>query len=251
MMRGSMSQLAFGAGMSPLLRARRVLVWLALGSLTSCRGAEREPEALLGPEVPSRGCQGRNDCTVEGRFAEPGCVAVTDGFGVCVDEAPAATEPSDYASMYSPEADQCDGTRPCESGSCYWVVVYPSGYCTPGVAGPPTNVCLSDLCASDDDCGGGWCAPRGVGRTDRIAGGFIRQCFAASCRVNADCTARAGGVCAFVSGLCVPPEGGGFQTYEPSALACVYPGGCVGSNECPLAHDCRIVDGEARCVLRD
>jgi hypothetical protein len=215
---------------------------LAWGYLVSCQADEAEaPPELLGPDNPSRGCEtacGR----VESR--EPECVHVTDGFGVCVDEPAPATEPTVYPSP----VDECDGTTPCESGTCYSVAIYPAGFCTGDSGGGMENRCLSDECASDDDCESGWCAPRGVGKGDEIRGGFIRRCFPASCRANADCSARAGGICAFVAELCVSRYEAVFQGYEPPQLACVYPGGCSDSSECPSTHRCRVQDGEARCV---
>jgi hypothetical protein len=216
---------------------------LASGALASCESSDAADE-LLGLEAPPRGCQGRNDCTVEGRFAEPGCLAVTDGFGVCVDEVAVATAPS------LPMYDECDGSRPCESGECYAVAVW-IDFCGPGGGGGVTNYCLSDECDSDDDCDTGWCAPRGVGTDGVRRGGYIRRCFPASCHADADCNARAGGVCAFIEGHCMSREDPGFDYYESPTLTCVYPGGCIAASDCPPPYVCRIVDGESRCIARD
>jgi hypothetical protein len=87
------------------------------------------------------------------------------------------------------------------------------------------NACGVDQCAKDVDCAPGQiCAPAGV------LGLEIRACIDAHCKVDADCTAHAGGVCAPVLASCCNAVAG---------LFCVYPGagGCRRDADCPPMPD--------------
>ena len=86
---------------------------------------------------------------------------------------------------------------------------------------PVHNVCAVDQCAKDVDCAPGQlCAAAGT------FGLEIRACVNASCRLDTDCTAHPGGVCAPIQEPCCPASAG---------LYCVYPsaGGCRRNVDCP------------------
>jgi hypothetical protein len=192
--------------------------------------------------IPSLGCQNASDCPSSER-AE--CVPISDGFRACAAEPPApATEPG-----VQDDDESCDSARPCETGTCYAVAIWPggAGYC--GAGGVDVlNRCLVEECSSDADCpDNGFCAPRGVvGQLHRQQ--FpLRHCIPAACKANAGCTDRPGGVCALVGGDCVPSEIRIFD-YFPPQLACVYPDGCTHHADCPQRHECTVVDGAAVCV---
>jgi hypothetical protein len=141
-------------------------------------------------------------------------------------------------------ADECNATTPCAAGStCYPVLAFAGGLC--GNAPPVVrNACRKDGCAADSDCPGGVCGPRGLTVDEQILGGAIRECITASCKSNADCTARANGMCALVQATCSG------STYLPPELACVYPDGCTGSENCPRTGGtiCRVLNGVGSCV---
>jgi hypothetical protein len=90
------------------------------------------------------------------------------------------------------------------------------------------------------------CGPRGLTVDDQIIGGAIRQCIKASCKSNADCTAQANGMCALVQATCSG------STYLAPELACVYPSGCTGNENCPttMASTCRVLEGVGTCVTQ-
>jgi len=162
-------------------------------------------------------CQSPADCPSPNTDAICADV-VPGGYRVCVSHAPVADKPS-----VNPSGDQCDGTRPCASGTCYEAAQYPSGQC--GLGGVSIqNLCRSDGCSSDADCPGGICGPQGLTSENNVSGGYVRQCFHADCHSNADCAEHAQGVCAFVAGGC--PTTLGFHMFHPAQLACVYPDGC-------------------------
>src|SRR5262249_30646036 len=127
----------------------------------------------------SGSCQSDTDC--------PGgsCLALTPGgYRVCV-------VPPVQATTCTSSYDQCCPSTKnlCAAGApCY------AGPLVPLCTGAPMamhNQCGVDQCAKDLDCAPGQiCVPAG-------AFGFeIRACFDAYCKVDADCTAHAGGVCA-------------------------------------------------------
>jgi hypothetical protein len=90
---------------------------------------------------------------------------------------------------------------------------------------PHHNVCGVDQCAKDVDCAPGQiCAPAGA------LGLEIRACLAAHCKVDADCAAHAGGVCAPVLAPCCNAAAG---------LFCTYPGlgGCRRNTDCAPRPD--------------
>lgn len=185
-------------------------------------------------------CQAPADCTL-GNSGDPQCAEVfPGGYRVCVYQTPVAIKPS-----MNPAGDQCDGTRPCTSGTCYEVQQFPSGVC--GLGGVSIqNLCRSDGCSSDADCSDGICSPRGLTSENNVSGGFVRQCFHADCRSNTDCTAHPQGVCALVAGGC--PNTPGFRPFHPSQLACVYPDGCFSNADCGQGS-CMVVAGSGVCVV--
>jgi hypothetical protein len=185
-------------------------------------------------------CQVSTDCTLT-NSGEPHCVEIVPGgYRICVYQAPVVTTPS-----MNP-TDQCDGMRPCASGACYQGLEFPSGQCGLGGASVQ-NLCRSDSCSSDADCSDGICGPRGLVSDDNVSGGYVRQCFHADCRANADCTAHPQGVCAVVAGYC--PSTLGFRRYHPAQLACVYPDGCFSNSDCKHGS-CVVVGGAGVCVTQ-
>src|SRR6185437_5821899 len=131
--------------------------------------------------------------------------------------------------------NQCCTTSDCTAGAgCY-----PAGEIQAcGGAFPGYNICISDSCASDADCAKNEiCAPAGA------FGYPKRQCFAADCKMDADCTAKPGGACVPIGGnhCCSLPI--------PDGLGCGYPGNCAGGTSCPSGQECRLdtTSGMASC----
>jgi len=111
-----------------------------------------------------------------------------------------------------------------------------SGDCGTGryfcATGEPNGYCQRE-CGKDADCPDGQiCAPAGTLNFK------IRACVAAGCKVDADCTAYPGGVCAPIDDPCCNATAG---------LSCVYPGGCRHSSDCPPQHFCQITGSQAAC----
>jgi len=113
-------------------------------------------------------------------------------------------------------------------------------------------MCRKDTCASDADCPEGICGPRGFASEDLVSGGAIRQCIKADCKTSAECTAKAGGMCALVQSGCVKTSAAGAQSFYPAQLACVYSDGCTNNTGCPRTASsgsiCKVVDGKGVCV---
>jgi hypothetical protein len=162
-----------------------------------------------------------SDCTTDDECPEGACVETgPEGPRVCT-----RTVPEAMGCDPSHQGDQC-----CTSADCAQLgmgaVCIDNGF-FPACGGPPPppqNVCLSDICQSDETCFSGFCAPAGS------FGYPGRTCVPAFCRTNADCTAAPGGFCAPIDSPCCPVREG---------LACVYPGGCQRSADC----------AEGACVL--
>jgi hypothetical protein len=137
---------------------------------------------------------------------------------VCV--LPPATATSCTGSL-----DQCCPATQhlCPKGApCYLGPLVP--VCT-GIPLQPHNQCGIDQCAKDVDCAPGQiCALAGT------LGLLIRACVNAHCKVNADCTAHPGGICAPVEDPCCTASDG---------LFCVYPAdGCRKDADCGSQHYC-------------
>jgi hypothetical protein len=166
------------------------------------------------------------DCTSDAQCSGGTCAEITPGgYKVCLDPPPEAT------TCAAPQGgmDECCTSTDCTGGSkCYSSATL--GECE-GPAMVVTNQCLADKCQVDLDCEAGGadlptiCAPAG-------AFGFpIRTCFTAYCKVDADCTEKAGGVCAPVSQPCC---------VSPAGLGCVYPGGCAKDADCGAGNTCQL-----------
>jgi hypothetical protein len=159
------------------------------------------------------------DCTLGGTDCHNStrCVEVTaGGYRVCA--------------VKFPEASTCAGpgecckTSDCQSGQ----ICYPEPL-APACGGPVVidgNVCSGDLCTSDAACGANEiCAPAGTFERK------VRMCVPAGCRLDTDCKASPGGICAPVSGGCCN---------APFGLYCVYPGvGCRSNADC-ASGNCQI-----------
>jgi hypothetical protein len=163
--------------------------------------------------VPAGDCHSDTDCP-----AGP-CVAITPGgFRVCVSPPTVATACTGSLDQCCPAAQEaCAGNAPCYVGPLVPV-------CS---TLPPVhhNVCGVDQCSTNVDCAPGQiCAPAGV------LGLEIRACIAAHCKVDTDCTAHPGGVCAPVQAPCCNAVAG---------LFCVYP----GSGGCRRDADCASLPG--------
>jgi Cys-rich repeat protein len=90
----------------------------------------------------------------------------------------------------------------------------------------PFNQCAIDQCGQDADClNGQICGLAGT------LGRQIRACLPAGCKVDADCTAAPGGICAPVKEPCCGTSAG---------LACVYPAaGCRQNADCGDGQYCQ------------
>ncbi|MCC6556082.1 MAG: hypothetical protein IT372_24235 [Polyangiaceae bacterium] len=168
------------------------------------------------------------DCDTGADCPGSECVEITPGgFRVCrVDPVPAT-------SCQEPNLDECCSSAECDVGECLTQPIVP--YC----GGPQPaiyNVCAADQCAGDLDCGeGAICAPAGT------LGRQVAACAAASCKLDTDCAAEPGGICAPVDDYCCG---------SPTGLFCVYPSdGCRTSSECPSGQYCEISpEGRTHCV---
>lgn len=172
-----------------------------------------------------------------------GCAEMPSGYRVCTFQAPQATMPS-----ASPAQDECDASRPCETGGCFNIPVFPSGICDTGR--PSThNVCRDNECTMDSQCpANSICGPAGFSATEEFGGGTVRQCVLATCRSNTEC--RSGGVCSLVQAGCDLPAADGSFAYLPPQLACVYANGCTSTSNCPNGSVCKVISGEGVCVTR-
>jgi hypothetical protein len=168
-----------------------------------------------GGSVPNSGdCQTEADCPNGGICAElsPG------GFRVCVSPiAPATT-------CDAPGLDQCClPDMPCPNNEpCLAGPLVP--FCT-GVQIQPYNQCAVDQCSKDADCA--------TSQICGLAGALglrIRACLYAACKLDTDCTAHPGGICAPVKQPCCGATAG---------LFCIYP----SSNGCRTDADCPPIAG--------
>jgi hypothetical protein len=188
------------------MQLRFVAVGCMLATAFACSKEQSGGEGGAGGDgVPPTGeCDRAQDC-------EQGedCVEVTPGgWRICVAPVEEATSCTD------PANEPCCSTADCQEGVC---VDGPVTLDCGGIYVPGFNACATDLCQSDSDCtsgdGPGVCLPQAM------LGYKVRGCLPAACRVNADCTAEAGGYCALVRDECCYKTG----------LYCVYPSnGCLG-----------------------
>jgi hypothetical protein len=180
----------------------------------------------------SHGCKTSADCN-----GNP-CVALTPGgYQVCITPPPEATMCIDMMT------DQCCTSADCAAkggGGCYAAMNLQ--FC--GGAQLSSNWCVKDGCMSDADCAGtgspAICAPAGAFSEPK------RECFAAYCKTDADCTTMAGGACVVIgnNGCCKLPA--------PFGLACVYPGDCVNNTDCGnTQQQCGInpATGRSQCQM--
>jgi hypothetical protein len=154
-------------------------------------------------------------------------VALTPGgFRVC------QTPPQKATVCGVPALDQCCAGMPCaDNAPCYAGPLVP--LCA-GIPMPAHNQCAVDQCSQDADCAAGQlCGLAGT------LGAEIRSCVPAACKVDGDCAASAGGVCAPVNEPCCGVSAG---------LSCVYPiGGCRRNDDCgPMAY-CQVTGAAATC----
>jgi hypothetical protein len=103
----------------------------------------------------------------------------------------------------------------------------------------PHNQCGVDQCAKDVDCAANQiCAPAGT------VGLEIRACINAHCKLDYDCIAHPGGICAPAQDPCCVATDG---------LFCVYPanGGCRKSAQCGQGQYCLpdTATGVASCQI--
>jgi hypothetical protein len=194
-------------------------------------------EPLSVPGVPYLGCLGAGDC------AGADCVPITDGFSACAyrqRELDAGLDPGRYG--------ECGPDQPCETGTCLTLSTAAANRCTPG-GFDITSSCIGDECSSDADCpNGGLCAPAGVAGTSKLSAFPRRRCLTATCKSNADCTAKPGGICGMIRDECMPitVQQWGFRD---ARVACIYPDGCTTNSGCSAGY-CDVLDGAATCLLR-
>lgn len=133
----------------------------------------------------------------------------------------------------------CCSDAACGDGRCVALVTSPV-QCSATAGFDVHNECVTDACASNDDCSiERACTPAGFDSA--------RSCIPADCRTDGDCTAEPGGACVVLEGgCCVVAIGGG-----PSRvvrLACAYPSdGCQSDADCDEGSWCSGSDGRAHC----
>jgi hypothetical protein len=161
------------------------------------------------------GVMSSGDCTTDADCPGGKCVGVTPGgFRVC------QVAPDKAVTCDSPGLDQCCPTMgvTCPNNApCYAGPLLP--FCA-GIPMQPHNQCAVDQCTQDADCTSGQiCTLAGT------LGRKIRACMTASCKLDADCVADPGGICAPVMEPCCGVVAG---------LFCVYPNsGCRSNADCP------------------
>lgn len=167
------------------------------------------------------------DCHTDADCPDGKCVEITPGgFHVC------QTPPVKTTTCAS-DLDQCCADKPCPNNEpCYQGPLVP--FCG-GVQMEPHNQCATDQCAQDADC-----APDQICGLAGTLGRLIRACVPAACKVDADCTALPGGLCAPVQSPCCGSVTG---------LYCVYPGagGCRSDADCAAGKYCDVDGKQATC----
>jgi len=183
-----------------------------------------------GGSAGTGGSQNSGDCLKDGDCAGGKCVALSPGgYRTCQVTVPLAT-------TCGGSSDECctDGTQPCASGRCVRGPLAP--HCGGLVTGG--NVCATLGCSSNADCQDNETCFL-AGTLDHLA----NTCVLGGCRVDADCTAAAGGKCEPVIPNCCSGV---------TALYCVYPsGGCRSNGDCASGSHCLISDDmkTASCVV--
>ncbi len=157
---------------------------------------------------------GSGDCHSDSDCPSDHCLAVTPGgFRVCAVPPVKATGCTSPLDLCCPATMTCPDQEPCYVGPLVPVCA--------GTVMPPHNQCGADQCAKDVDCAPGQvCAPAGT------LGLEVNACVYAHCKVDTDCTAHSGGVCAPVMEPCCAATAGLFCTYSSM-------GGCRTSYDCP------------------
>src|SRR5258708_3847432 len=155
--------------------------------------------ANTGPSTSTGGTKPPGECVTDADCNGAKCIELTPGgYKVCAHFPPEATS---CTMPPGPVMDQCCKSADCPMGKCYKETDLPQ------CGGPPSpiyNTCLADNCADDAGCihnnPDPWiCLPAGA------FGSPIRQCFTAFCKVSADCTAHAGGICTLILNPCCRP----------------------------------------------
>lgn len=182
------------------------------------------PSADAGANIDGGPSTARGDCAVDADCPGGVCIElVPGGYRVCrVTPVPATgCEPG--------RPDACCTTADCISGTCFLGPIHRS---CGGAVRLPTNECGVDECATDSDCTVGVCAPAGTFAP-------VASCVSASCFVDADCVAEAGGHCVVSLDPCCS---------IPVGLVCSYDSdGCTTSADCVTGY-CQVTDGRARCT---
>jgi hypothetical protein len=160
------------------------------------------------------------------------CVSlVGGGFRVCSFPPPVAQPCSDAGTPGGPFSDECCGTNTsaCSNGVC--TVQASCG----GAFINPHNVCVSDECSKNSDCGArGVCLPTGVGDVHR------RTCLPSNdCVADAEC--GPGGACVLLGAVgpaetCMPFSCGQAPAQVATKMACVFAGDCRDDRDCPSQH---------------
>lgn len=165
------------------------------------------------------------DCVSDADCPGGACVALTPGgFHVC-------QTPPEPATTCGSTFDQCCPGTPCaDDAPCLAAPLVP--YCA-GIPMEPYNQCAVDQCAQDADC-----APGQICSVAGTLGHQIRACVSAGCKVDADCDASPGGVCAPIADPCCGTFAG---------LSCVYSGGCRSNADCDPTSFCQISGASATC----
>jgi hypothetical protein len=182
--------------------------------------------------TPDQGCLSDQGCAGDQRGST--CFRFgDDGPGTCGRTTTPVTECATDA-----PSNECCSSDECTDARCFSVMTQPV-QCSATGGFDVVNECVSDTCATDDDCPSGVCSPEGLGNG--------RACIPAHCEKDSDCDDQAGGVCTYFDLGCCATQVGGAPT-RARELVCVYPSsGCQADSDCPDGEYCVVRDGRAEC----
>ncbi|MBI4700258.1 MAG: hypothetical protein HY744_03660 [Deltaproteobacteria bacterium] len=196
---------------------------------TGAAGAGPDVPGDAGPDVvacaPNSGdCKDHSDCPASS------CVELTKcGFRVC-------TKPWPEANACSPPGpNECCASKDCPDKGAKCFKGDPKPLCCGETV--DVNHCVADACSKDADCNAQGdimvCIPGGT------MGRPMASCVEAPCKLDSDCKAEPGGICAPVTKTTCDRPVGLYCVYYPSD-------GCRSDADCQGKY-CLVAGGRASC----